>query len=799
MAVLKCKMCGGDLDITSGAGVAVCEYCGTKQTLPKSDDEKRIQLYDRANHFRRINEFDKAMGVYEMILSDTKDDAEAYWGIVLCRYGITYVEDPQSGRKMPTVNRSQFISVLEDADYKNALKYATDEQKSVFEAQANDIDGIHKKFLKISQNEEPFDVFICYKESDENGERTQDSVYAYDIYSALTKEGLKVFFSRVTLEDKLGSMYEPYIFSALNSAKVMLVIGTKREYFDAVWVKNEWSRFLGLIKEGKEKTVIPVYKDISPYDMPDEFQYLQAQDMGKIGYIQDIVHGVKKLLEKPVKVTKGVAAPQANRIDPEKAVKLGFMALESGKWAEASTHANNAIKVDPDNAQAHLCALMAKNKIKTKEDINSKKNKNKILLDDNKHYKYYCDHYKGSDKIEIDPKRIATKKKLLPIKVASIFGFIFSIIVCIFAAGILFGSNILVILTGEVASICAVISFAVAFAALVDVLKKRKIVSQILMVSLTYLAIIATCVVTLIFASSISYDVFIKDLEQYYEEGEYDTVIGLSTEYDPYIGADSYISNELFRSYQKEEQIKNITFKSFNAKAKEFIDAKDYMGFYDWIVSLGINNGDETLFYDFFANLDVKIPESDYPLVKEALKEIALEHWNINTASMTDYQYDLMTDTISIQYYLAWLIDDDSDESIDIYINVHYYISEMGYTLKETLAEYCFSYDIAQEILLSDDNIYNFLLGTWVSTENSDDYLEFYSNDNGGVSSRYFIPFPDVERDYYEIEDCVMFFSKETGEEDEKVADVFKFTFIDANKMECYCYENGKIYTLRRQ
>ena len=106
MAIFKCKMCGGTLEINNNETVAVCEYCGTKQTLPKLDDEKRVQLYDRANHFRRENEFDKAMGIYEMILSDDKEDCESYWGIVLCRYGIEYVEDPRTHKRIPTVNRA---------------------------------------------------------------------------------------------------------------------------------------------------------------------------------------------------------------------------------------------------------------------------------------------------------------------------------------------------------------------------------------------------------------------------------------------------------------------------------------------------------------------------------------------------------------------------------------------------------------------------------------------------------------------------------------------------------------------
>ena len=68
----------------------------------------------------------------------------------------------------------------------------------------------------------------------------------------------------------------------------MIVLGTKTEYFEAAWVKNEWSRYLALIKNGEKKTLISAYRDISPYDLPKEFAYLQAQDMGKIGFMQTL-------------------------------------------------------------------------------------------------------------------------------------------------------------------------------------------------------------------------------------------------------------------------------------------------------------------------------------------------------------------------------------------------------------------------------------------------------------------------------------------------------------------------------
>ena len=153
MSIFKCKMCGGTLEINNNETVGVCEYCGTKQTLPKLDDDKKINLYDRANHFRRNNDYDKAMSIYENILNEDKTDAEAYWSLVLCRYGIEYVEDPATHKRVPTVNRAQFTSVFMDEDYKSAIEYADPVQKSVYEEEAKAIDEIQKGILEISQKE----------------------------------------------------------------------------------------------------------------------------------------------------------------------------------------------------------------------------------------------------------------------------------------------------------------------------------------------------------------------------------------------------------------------------------------------------------------------------------------------------------------------------------------------------------------------------------------------------------------------------------------------------------------------
>lgn len=372
MAVFKCKMCGGTIEFEQGSSVGVCDSCGTKQTLPKLDDDKKSALYDRANHFRRNNEFDKAMGIYEQILNEDNTDAEAYWSLVLCRYGIEYVEDPATHKRVPTVNRTQYTSVYDDDNYKSALQYADGYQREIYEEEAKAINEIQKGILAISQKEEPFDVFICYKETDANGRRTQDSVLANDLYHQLTQEGFKVFFSRITLEDKLGTAYEPYIFAALNSAKVMVVLGTKPEYFNSVWVKNEWSRYLALVKQsGGKKILIPAYRDMDPYDLPEEFAHLQAQDMSKLGFMQDLIRGIKKLTESstPQAVVKETVTVNNGGIDVETLLKRVSLFLADENWNSANEYCEKVLDIDPENGEAYFYKLMVDLKIRNETQL----------------------------------------------------------------------------------------------------------------------------------------------------------------------------------------------------------------------------------------------------------------------------------------------------------------------------------------------------------------------------------------------------------------------------------------------
>lgn len=374
MAVIKCKMCGGDLNIIPGETVAECEYCGSRQTVPTADNEKKLTLFARANRLRAGCEFDKAAGVYESIVADFPEEAEAYWGLVLCKYGIEYVDDPATGKKIPTCHRSSFDSILEDSDFEQACENADAVARKVYREEAKQIEELRKGIIAVSANEQPYDIFICYKETDENGDRTLDSVLAQDIYDALTDKGYRVFFSRITLEDKLGTEYEPYIFAALNSAKIMLAVGTDYEYYNAVWVKNEWSRYLKLMASDNSKHLIPCYKGIDAYDMPREFAKLQAQDLGKMGAIQDILRGIEKLLPKaesaaPVEPEKIVVSNPGEGSKIASLLDRGNMALEDGDWEAADSFFEDVLNNDSKNAQAYLGKTLAQEECSSLDEL----------------------------------------------------------------------------------------------------------------------------------------------------------------------------------------------------------------------------------------------------------------------------------------------------------------------------------------------------------------------------------------------------------------------------------------------
>ena len=370
MVTYACEYCGGDLIFKEGDSIAECDSCGRRQPVPSAQDEHLQALFVRAGELRRKNAFDKAAGVYESIIAEDATQAKAYWGLLLCEYGIEYVEDPQSGERIPTCHRASYTNVLESPNYAGAIQYANGASKVLYERDAKALETLREAIIVKARTTDPVDVFICYKESNETGGRTLDSELAGRLYDRLTAEGLRVFFARETLKEHFGAEYEPLIFSALHSAKAMLVVTTSTAHVNATWVKNEWSRYLALMKADPKTTrrFTACIKGIDEEELPGEFLRYECADLSLPGVEDDLVRSLKKFFQETVpQNATAIASPTILTL-----LKRGNLELSYENFQKAGAIFDQTLNLNPECAEALLGATMAKYACKNREALRMK-------------------------------------------------------------------------------------------------------------------------------------------------------------------------------------------------------------------------------------------------------------------------------------------------------------------------------------------------------------------------------------------------------------------------------------------
>ena len=121
MAASKCKYCGGDVAAFPDNALGICSRCGSTMTLPGSAAAQRLAGHNCGNYLRRLGKFDQALSQYRRLLEEDETDAEAHWCSALCRFGVQYELDEQTGDYEPRVTRPKGGSFLESGEYLAAL------------------------------------------------------------------------------------------------------------------------------------------------------------------------------------------------------------------------------------------------------------------------------------------------------------------------------------------------------------------------------------------------------------------------------------------------------------------------------------------------------------------------------------------------------------------------------------------------------------------------------------------------------------------------------------------------------
>lgn len=299
MELLRCTQCKGDLQLSDDGLFGRCIFCGATYHFKNEKNARLISLLNQANISRLKGDFDGSILAYQIALKEDETDADAYWGIVLSTFGIDYVED-KTGKYIPTCRRTIKSSIFDDENYKKAVKFATPEQAKKFEEQATEIDVLQTKIKEKIKTEQDYDVFLCFKSTDENSNPTKDRFIARSVYDELTKRNIRTFFSEVSLKDRLGEDYEPIIYKALYSCKFFILIATNSEYIQAPWVRNEWTRFRDRVAdEGLENRAFALFQNVPESEMPPIFrkQGINLEKYPAGGYEIEIADGLSLKLK----------------------------------------------------------------------------------------------------------------------------------------------------------------------------------------------------------------------------------------------------------------------------------------------------------------------------------------------------------------------------------------------------------------------------------------------------------------------------------------------------------------------
>jgi len=310
---LICEICGGT-EFVEKSNMLVCIHCDAtyhKQIEEETDEEKearilRVSRYDDAEKELRMSppHFDMAEDKFSELIKQYPSWSAGYWGVLRAKYGIKYEID-FDGKTIPSCYKSSYEDFREDIYFKKAVKYAeTAEIKAKYQSEGDRIAQTCKEWREKAKVFD-YDVFISFKAS-EDGKETKDLREMQNLYTYLTEQGYKVFFSPVSMRSVVGKKdWDAYIFNALEKASVMILYGSNVDYFSTTWIENEWTRYLRMIGKGFKNpdSLIVTYDGVDPNALPRQLRKLQALNAAEKTFYITLTDRLKDIFAKEAKQT----------------------------------------------------------------------------------------------------------------------------------------------------------------------------------------------------------------------------------------------------------------------------------------------------------------------------------------------------------------------------------------------------------------------------------------------------------------------------------------------------------------
>jgi len=354
---LRCPSCGStDLDPLPD-GRYHCRSCSRDFPVDKSIPTEAQGLLSNAIDKRnRALDFDEASEILTDFIERFSNCSSGYYQRLLSSNGISYQNENDERINYPTLSRLSEKPITQEADYKKAIELAeNDALRNYYIHDIQRIEDLRKAAYATTNNKEKFDIFICFKASLPGDKKamTHDYLVGQKIYSHYSSR-YQVFFSPFSI-DEFGVGYEPIIYHALRTARIMLVIGTDDpSYLSYHWVKNEWSRFLAMMRDEGPTTgrvIVPVLDENFPFDKLPHALKIDSFTNGTRQYIDagpDLYPSIDKLIGRYLNVdrsdvttlTKGKIVTQAIQRQEIKDVSHAHRSL--GANAKVSLHGESS-------------------------------------------------------------------------------------------------------------------------------------------------------------------------------------------------------------------------------------------------------------------------------------------------------------------------------------------------------------------------------------------------------------------------------------------------------------------------
>ena len=280
--VATCIQCKATIVFLEGQEAKKCRYCHLVNQRPQAEKAvgSAFEQLENADDYLYAEDYDSAEELYNYAIRLQPDEPRAYWGKLMCKYGVQFVgEGPIKTILCHFIREKSFLA---EPDFKKACKYADEKTRAYYETEGERINTVQMETRRRCESQKPYDIFLCYKETDpDSGARTKDSKRMAELYDNLTGKGYRVFYAHKTMysADISSEKYEAAIYHAIHTARLMIVFASKAFYLNTFWVKSEWTRYLERFSQPEDKAakrIVPLCDGITAEELPVELGAYQA-------------------------------------------------------------------------------------------------------------------------------------------------------------------------------------------------------------------------------------------------------------------------------------------------------------------------------------------------------------------------------------------------------------------------------------------------------------------------------------------------------------------------------------------